>query len=123
MSLFGLFGPPNIEKLKAKRNVQGLIKALIYKKDATVRRDALEALGAIGDARAVEPLIAALKDSELYVRLGGAKALGEIGDARAVESLSAALQDSASDVRKNAAAALGKIGGRATHRGTQDVVQ
>jgi len=29
-----LFGPPNVEKLKAKRDVKGLIKALGYQKGA-----------------------------------------------------------------------------------------
>ena len=27
-----LFGPPNVEKLKAKRDAPGLIKALVYQK-------------------------------------------------------------------------------------------
>ena len=36
----GLFGPPNIEKLKEKKNVKGLIKALNYRKDDDVRRGA-----------------------------------------------------------------------------------
>ncbi|MDH7485547.1 MAG: HEAT repeat domain-containing protein [Anaerolineae bacterium] len=35
-----------------------------------VRRGAAEALGMIGDARAVEPLIAALRDEDSGVRLG-----------------------------------------------------
>ena len=43
-----LFGPPNVEKLKAKGNVKGLIKALDYKKDASVRRAAAKALGKSG---------------------------------------------------------------------------
>ena len=38
-----LFGPPNIEKLKEKRDVEGLIKALRHK-DAKIRCDAAEAL-------------------------------------------------------------------------------
>jgi hypothetical protein len=32
-----LFGPPDIEKLKAKRDVQGLIKALSYKQEGAGR--------------------------------------------------------------------------------------
>ena len=53
----GLFGSPNINKLKTKGNVQGLIKALNYKKNPTIRLDATIALGEIGDSLAVEPLI------------------------------------------------------------------
>jgi len=84
MPLFGLFGPPNVEKLKAKSDVKGLIKALGYEKDSRVRRDAAGALGKIGDARAVEPLIAALKDEDKDVRTAAARVLGQIRDARAV---------------------------------------
>jgi hypothetical protein len=57
-----LFGPPNIEKLREKGDIKGLIKALGYQKDAAVRQAATEALVEIG-ASAVEPLITALEDS------------------------------------------------------------
>ncbi len=43
------------------------------------------ALGRLGDARAVEPLIAALKDEDLKVREQAAWALGRLGDARATD--------------------------------------
>jgi HEAT repeat protein len=76
MPLFG--GPPNVGKLKAKRNIKGLINALGYKKDWGIRRDAAEALRQIGDARAVEPLIAALKDKS-PVREAAAGALEDLG--------------------------------------------
>ena len=36
---------PNVEKLKAKKDVEGLIKALHYKKDYKVRWRDAEALG------------------------------------------------------------------------------
>jgi HEAT repeat protein len=57
------------------------------------RRAAAEALGWIGDVRAVEPLIVALKDTHESVREAAAKALGWIGDKRAVEPLTALLSD------------------------------
>ena len=47
----GLFGPPNIEKLKVRKNIKGLIEAL-KDKDEDVRKRAAWALGKIGDARA-----------------------------------------------------------------------
>ena len=111
-----LFGPPNIEKMKAKRDVQGLIKALLYKKDSTegehfrVRRTAAKALGEIGDPRAVEPLISMLKDKSSSVREATAAALEVLGDPRAVEPLIATLLDSDGKVRESSAQALGKIG-------------
>ena len=105
-----LFGPPNVEKLEAKRDVKGLIRALNYMKYVYVRKNAVEALGKIGDNRAVEPLIAALNDSDSDVREYAADALGEIGDKRAVEPLIVALRDSNDNVRNNSVWALGKIG-------------
>lgn len=50
MGIFGL-SKPDVEKMKAKKDVKGLIKALKYK-DMVIRWDAAEALGRIGDARA-----------------------------------------------------------------------
>jgi len=87
----GLFGPPNVEKLKEKRDLKGLIKALRYKRDGVVRQTAAEVLGEIGDARAVEPLLAALRDEDSDVREAAAEALGKIGDARAAVPLRSAL--------------------------------
>jgi len=59
----GLFGPPNVDGLKARGNVGGLLKALEYRKDSYVCMEAAKALGEIGYPRAVEPLITALRDS------------------------------------------------------------
>jgi HEAT repeat protein len=54
-------GTPNIKKLAAKRDVQGLIQALGYKKDADIRKAAAKALSELQDIQAVMPLVAALK--------------------------------------------------------------
>ena len=86
-----LFGPPNVEKLEEKRDVEGLIKALQYKEDKNVRWKAAEALRKRGDDRAVEPLILALKDDDGHVReetvaaLREVVILGKIGDERRVK--------------------------------------
>ncbi len=89
--------------------VPALIGAL-KDKDRRVRWRVAEALGEIGDARAVEPLIGALKDDDWKVRQGAAWALGDIGDGRAVEPLIGALKDDDWKVREGAPWALGKIG-------------
>ena len=60
-----LFGPPNVEKLKSKKDVKGLIKALQYGEDWQIRKDAAEAIGDIGDAKAVDPIIQVLNDESL----------------------------------------------------------
>jgi hypothetical protein len=45
-----IFGPPNVEKMEANRDIKGLIKALGYKKDPNVRKAATLALVKIGKA-------------------------------------------------------------------------
>jgi hypothetical protein len=79
----GLFGPPNVDKMKAKGDVRGLIKALNYSAHAhpTVSSDAARALGQIG-APAVGPLIVVLQEGNQRVRGYAAQALGELGDTR-----------------------------------------
>ena len=76
-----------------------------------VRRGAVEALGKIGNDKAVGPLILALKDPyNDDVRWYAVKALGEIGSDKAVEALILDLKDSDYDVRRNALAeALSEI--------------
>lgn len=108
MRLFG--GPPNVEKLKAKRDVPGLIKALDYQPDGSVRKAAAEALGEIGDPGAFEPLVIALKKNDRFVRQSTARALGKIGDARAVEPLIAAFRDTRGGSCEAAIDALVEIG-------------
>ena len=109
----GLFGPPNVEKMEAKKDIKGLINALGYQKDNDVRQAAAAALVRIG-ATAVEPLSASLKHEYGDVRRAAAKALGEIGDPRAVEPLLAAVKagttDSMRDGSSLAVEALAKIG-------------
>lgn len=59
-----LFGPPNIGKLSAKKNVAGLIKALAWQPQEDIRAGAARALGQIGDPQAVMPLTVTLRDPE-----------------------------------------------------------
>ena len=56
--------------------------------------NAATALGKIGDPRAVEPLSAALGDSNHTVWMLAVEVLGEIRDPRAVEPFAATLGDS-----------------------------
>lgn len=86
-----LFGPPNIEKLKTKLNVPGLVKALDYKKESSdagaveIRRQAATALGEIGDAAGIDALIAALHDVHEQVREAASQALMKMNDPRAAK--------------------------------------
>jgi len=85
----GIFGPPNIEKLKAAKNFNGLIGAL-KDKDYHIQDKAITALADIGNP-AIEPLIGASKHKDWKIRSGAAKALGKIGGDKAIENLIEAL--------------------------------
>src|SRR4030066_281953 len=67
----------DVEKMKANKDVKGLIKAL-KDKDFNVQWRAAEALGKMGEP-AVELLIEALKDESIDVRHKAAYALAAIG--------------------------------------------
>ncbi len=136
MSIINIF-KPNIKKLKSKKKVNHLIKALQYKNDWNIRMSAAASLGEIGwepigedgiyylialkewtklikiGASAVEPLVAVLQDrnsSPLYCET--IKALGVIKDKRAVEPLLNVLRDNKIHLREEVVKALGQIGGK-----------
>jgi HEAT repeat protein len=85
-----------------------LVKAL-GNSEATARRNAAWALGALDDPRAVPPLIKTLRETDEKVREQAAWALGALDDAKAVQALVSALRDSAATVRRQTAWALGAI--------------
>lgn len=102
----GIFGPPDVKKLAAAKDVKGLIKALSYK-DTWIAGEAVKALGQLKDPRAVEPLIAALSVRALCSDAIGA--LGIIRDPRAVEPLMKIfLKDEPNGI--TVAQALGRLG-------------
>ena len=69
-------------------------------------------LGRIGDARAVDDLVARLGDRDDRLRMAAAEALGAIGDARALAPIvRATLRDPAPQVRAHAAGAVARIEG------------
>jgi HEAT repeat protein len=100
-------GKPNIENMKAKGDVKGLIKALKVK-DKDIRNWAASALIEIGKP-AIGPLIQALKDKDNDVRNWAASALIQIGEP-AVEPLIYALNDIFVPFTERVEKALGKIG-------------
>jgi len=82
-----LFGPPDIAKLQSKQDFKGLAKALKYKKNAGTRLQAAIALQKVGDAKATQSLVTALKDEDKRVRKEAAIALGIIGETGAETTL------------------------------------
>ncbi len=81
---------------------------LIHQRDVELRLLAVEALGEIGDARAVPELLQALQDPALHEAV--IRALGQIGDQRAVPDLLEILDQSESQAREATVVALGAIG-------------
>ncbi|MCU1382133.1 MAG: ppiB 2 [Acidobacteria bacterium] len=83
---------------------------LLSDEEARVRRRAALAIGHVGLADGVTPLLAGLSDADPEVRQMAAFALGLLGDTRARDPLIAALADPAPVVQGSAAEALGLIG-------------
>lgn len=74
-----MFGPPDIERLKARHRVRALVKALRYRGLAAVRAGAARALGELGDQRAIAPLIEVLSRDSHDVRRAAGGALVRLG--------------------------------------------
>lgn len=105
----GLF-KPNVEKMAAKGDLNGLSKALFHK-DRGVQAMAFIALRDFGKD-AVPGLIEALQKGDESLRSNAALSLGYIGPVAkaAVPALTKALQYEDEEVRRYAAEALGEIG-------------
>jgi HEAT repeat protein len=107
---------PNVEEMKAKNDIPGLINALKVQGDQHIREtvvkalhirmDAAEALGEIRDLQAVDPLAEASTEYNSLVRRKALIALGKIGGHRVVEPLIAALYDQYSENTECAAVQL-----------------
>jgi HEAT repeat protein/cyclophilin family peptidyl-prolyl cis-trans isomerase len=85
------------------------LTVLVRDSEARIRRRAALAIGRVGLAAGVQPLVAALSDADQDVREMAAFALGLIGDSSATPPLLKALADASPIVRGRAAEALGQI--------------
>ena len=108
-------GTPNVDKMKRKGDIEGLIKALLYKieseKGSNIRMLTALALGELCNLKAVDPLIQNLqKDFSDTGRSSAAIALGMIGDDRAIDPLIENLSYPNLKVVSSAVAALSLIG-------------
>ena len=133
----GLFGPPDVARLVAKGNIEGLVSAGSYRRDPEVRRAAAAALAGMTDqlivnlqshdlrvlrrARkglqiagrpAVEALVFVITDGQsVHRRQDATFVLGEVADQGTAAVVAGQLADPDPLLRTLAAEALGKIGG------------
>ncbi|MCC6805761.1 MAG: HEAT repeat domain-containing protein [Anaerolineae bacterium] len=84
----------------------------LVKGSPAIQGAAAEALGYIGDERAIAPLLLLVHDQSNELREIAAEALGRIGNERAFEPLVAMLKDENEWVRRAAVVALGDLGDR-----------
>ncbi|MDR1722242.1 MAG: HEAT repeat domain-containing protein, partial [Methanobrevibacter sp.] len=85
--------------------VEPLIEALLKNRNKNVKIGVATVLGAIGDSRAIDPLIKTLSNSNKLVRREASTSLGRMGE-DAVEPLINVLDDEDWKVRGLAAGAL-----------------
>jgi len=113
-----VYSEVDVEYLEETRDVDGLVR-LLKDQDYLNRKEAVRALMKVGDERAVDALIDALKYKSWHsdyiilsdVRGYSAEALGKIRDERAIEYLIESIQeDTNEEVRLKATWALGEIG-------------
>lgn len=101
----GFFRPPDIEKMKAQRDIEGLIEALGYRKKEKVRKAAVQALGEVG-GDSIPLLIRLFRDFE---RAAGAEAALVLIGAPAAPALLLALDEPDKAVRTGSSTALAQI--------------
>lgn len=97
-------------ELRDRRALAPLIAAVEGSADPDLLEGAVEALGKLGDERAVDALARLLRSSYLSVRLKAVEALRSIGGPRATEAMRSALDDPNVSVREKATRALHELG-------------
>ena len=128
-SILGM-AKPDIKKMEKEKDIKGLIKAMGYDNDESIRKEAAFALGKVTDSQSpiytiknenteledeslskltIDKLINSLKDDNWSIRMNAAKSLCEMGEP-AVQNLIDSLKDNEWQVRWYAAEILGEIG-------------
>ncbi len=96
--------------LKDRRSVYPLMEVLQEKNERDwIHKTAIEALGEIGDSRALPLIKQALNHRKISIRRKAAEALGKIADKAGFNQLIVALQDDIFEVRRTASLALEKL--------------
>jgi HEAT repeat protein len=96
--------------IKDHRAVGPIMEILRSENNVEIRVEGVEALGEIGDSRALDILVILSKDKEQWVRTTAVKSLGRMGGPFAVAALIEALNDEDGIVRDDAVSAIGNVG-------------
>lgn len=104
-----LFGPTNVANMKARRDIKGLTKAVTYRKDKTIRENAIKAIGEIAGNDATRLIAPGLGDEEYSVRETTVETLTQIGGHDAIVLLAQSLADNDSSVRNKAVKGLDQL--------------
>jgi hypothetical protein len=112
--------------IQAKEAVPALFDLAKETKDVRIKRRVVEALGLIGDTKAIGYLIESLKSPDHFVRQNAILSLGWLGDKAAIEPLVQILKGSTGEnlTREDLACvirSLGHIGNESAIRALQDV--
>jgi HEAT repeat protein len=99
-----------VARLGDPQVVEALVLSLDAKNDFWVRYSAAEALGVVGDHRAIPPLLEAVQDPQPLLRRVAVHSLGLLRDSRAIPALVRSLEDQDPQVRMYAADGLGRLG-------------
>jgi vesicle coat complex subunit len=102
----------SLGELADSRSVDALINSLVYDGSRSVRASAAQALGAIGGVQARDRLLAALADSDPFVRMAAVGALSRLGDVSVIPWLTRVAHDPDRDVRRNVKKALAALQAR-----------
>ncbi len=93
------------------REAVGILAAVLTSSDDLwIRYSAAEALGLVGDHRAIAALIEVAQDRQVLLRRVAARSLGRLRDSRAITPLVHALRDPDPQVRLHAVEGLGRLG-------------
>ncbi|HKY62770.1 MAG TPA: HEAT repeat domain-containing protein, partial [bacterium] len=99
-----------------------LLEGALSEAAPSVRRNAVTALGNLGDPEARPAVEQALGDSDAKVRASAAEALGHLGEPTARLALERALEDPLPNVRAAAATSLGMLGDPAARAALEKAV-
>lgn len=109
IEVLGKIAPNWAQSAAAREAVPAVIETL-KGEDERLRRTSATVLGQVGGARALDPLLTALADTNSSVQEAAASALGEVGDPRALAPLIAALHRGDTKARNAISAAIVRIG-------------